>query len=257
MSSIYFNHIPRTGGTTLSRMFYNSGISTSGLNILNPEVSFFQKKPFNKETVCSSDLIMGHYGTAPLIFNNKIDTITFLRNPVNQVVSMFCKLKYESNRSNTNPPVFDIFRFSEFKNDPATLFREWLYDKRAQDYTNNGQIFNLINTSYPYNYDPITKEKVDKGTQITVTNENAKDVIDSLLFLGNTENLYDGYTSIIDIINKRFGTDLAKVKEAIICNDIDESKHVLSTLNKTEISYILEKNSIDNYYWEKSLNNKK
>ena len=246
MKSIYFNHIPRTGGTTLSRMLQNSGIGRCGLNVFTTE------KDFNSESVYKSDLIMGHYGIAPSILNPDIDTITFLRNPVEQVVSMFSKLNYESQKQNNNTKIFDVFRSSKFKNDPANLFREWLYDERATEYTNNGQIYNLINTRYPYLYDPKTGEKLNRETQICVTKENAKEKIESLLFIGSTENIYEGYSRVLDIVNSRFGVSLQRLQRAGVYNGISETKKVLDTLSKSEIDYILEKNSIDNYYWEQA-----
>ncbi len=249
MKSIYFNHIPRTGGTTLSRMLHNSGINRCGLNVFTPETSFNKDKEFNKETIYQSNLIMGHYGIAPSVLNPDIDIITFLRNPIHQVVSMFSKLNYESQNLNNNAAIFEIFRSSKFKNDPVSLFREYLYDERAREHTHNGQIYNLINTRYPYLYDPITKDKADRETSIPVTAENAKEKIESLLFLGNTENMYDGYLSIIDIINSRFGTTLQKLSRAGVYNSINETKDVLSTLSQSEIDYIIDKNSIDYYYW--------
>jgi hypothetical protein len=250
MKSIYFNHIPRTGGTTLSRMLHNSGINKCGLNVFNP---LDYDKVSIESNILKSNLIMGHYGIAPSIFYPEIDTITFLRNPVNQVVSMFSKLNYESKNSEINAKIFEVFRLSKFKDDPANLFREWLYDERSVEYTNNGQIYNLINTRYPYLYDPETKETVDRETQILVTKENAKEAIDSLLFLGNTENIYDGYSTVVDIINSRFGTSLNKLQKAGIYNSINETKDILSTLSRSEIDHILERSSIDYHYWEQSL----
>jgi hypothetical protein len=253
MKSIYFNHIPRTGGTTLSRMLHNSGINRCGLNVFTPETSVNQNKEFSKESISESNLVMGHYGIAPSILNPEIDTVTFLRNPVNQVVSMFAKLNHESQTSDQNASIFEIFRSSKFKNDPLNLFREWLYDERSAEYTNNGQIYNLINTRHPYLYDPGTGKEVVQETQILVTDQNAKQVIESLLFLGTTENIYIGYSHIVDIINTRFGVRLNKLHRSGVYNGISETKDVLETLNKSEIDYILEKNSIDNYYWEKAL----
>ena len=256
MKSIYFNHIPRTGGTTLSRMLHNSGINRCGLNIFTPETSAHNNIDFNKLNINQSDLIMGHYGIAPLILKSEIDTITFLRNPVHQVVSMFSKLNHESQNLQNNARIFNVFRMSKFKDDPVRLFREWIYDERATEYTHNGQIYNLINTRHPYMYDPETKEAVGKETQVIVTKENAKEAIGSLLFLGNTENIYVGYTKIIDIINVRFHKDLKKLHRAGIYNSINDSKGILETLTKSETDYILEKSSIDYYYWEISQNTK-
>lgn len=251
MQSLYFNHIPRTGGTTLSRMLHNSGINKCGLNV-------FTSNNFNKDSIeiemSQSHLIMGHYGIAPSIFNPNIDTITLLRNPVNQVVSMFSKLNYESKVSNVNAKIFEVFRLSKFKDDPINLFREWLYDDRSKEYTNNGQIYNLLNTRYPYLYDPTTKNNADKETQILVTNKNAKEAVESLLFLGSTENLYYGYLKIVDIIDSRFGTKLTKLQKSGIYNGISDTKEILATLSKSEKQYILESNSIDNQYWEQALN---
>ena len=105
-------------------------------------------------------------------------------------------------------------------------------------------------------YDPETKEAVGKETQVIVTKENAKEAIGSLLFLGNTENIYVGYTKIIDIINVRFHKDLKKLHRAGIYNSINDSKGILETLTKSETDYILEKSSIDYYYWEISQNTK-
>jgi hypothetical protein len=250
MNSIYFNHIPRTGGTTLSRMLQNSGINKCGLNIFSPQTSNYLGKEFNESNICQSNLVMGHYGIAPSIFNSDIDTVTFLRNPVDQVVSMFAKLNNESKDLDKKAKVFEVFRSSKYKEDPISLFREWLYDERSTEYTNNGQIYNLINTRYPYMYDPVTKEKIDKETEIVVTEENAKEKMQSLLFVGKTENLYDGYSKIIDIINERFGTSLSKLQRAGVYNGINQTKDVVKTLTESEISYILDKNSIDRYYWE-------
>jgi hypothetical protein len=253
MKSIYFNHIPRTGGTTLSRMLHNSGINRCGLSIFTPETSFNQNKEFNKTNICKSNLVMGHYGIAPSIFNPDIETVTFLRNPIEQVVSMFAKLNYESQTSDQNATIFEVFRFSKFKNDPANLFREWLYDERSKEYTNNGQIYNLVNTRYPYLYDVETGMDADQETQTIVTNENAKEKIESLLFLGTTENIYRGYVQIVDIINNGFGVSLNKLQRSGVYNGINETKDILKTLSKAEKDYILDKNSIDNYYWEKAL----
>ena len=253
MKSIYFNHIPRTGGTTISRMLHNSGINKFGLKIFTPETSLIKDKEFNSQNISQSNLIMGHYGIAPSIFNSDIDTVTFLRNPVNQVVSMFSKLNQESQDLNNEATIFELFRLSQFKNDPINLFREWLYDERSSEYTNNGQIYNLINTRYPYLYDIKTGEKTDKETHTHVTKENAKEKIDSLLFLGTTENIYHGYTQIIDIVNSRFDVNLKKLTKSGIYNGINETKMVLDTLSKSEIEHILEKNSIDNHYWEQAL----
>ena len=255
MNSIYFNHIPRTGGTTLSRMLHNSGINRCGLNIFTPETSIKNNKNFNESDIIESNLIMGHYGIAPSIFNPEIDTITFLRNPVNQVVSMFTKLNYESQTSDINARVFEVFRLSKFKNDPLNLFREWLYDQRSIEYTHNGQIYNLINTRHPYLYDPIAKTAMDRETHVVVTETNAKEKMDSLMFLGNTENLYDGYIRIVDIINNRFNVSLIKLQRAGVYNGIKETKDILGSLSKSEIAYILDKSSIDFHYWEVSQNN--
>lgn len=252
MKSIYFNHIPRTGGTTLSRMLHNSGINKCGLNIFNSETSFYQNKNFNEENVLASDIVMGHYGMAPEMFNSDIDTITFLRNPVDQVVSMFCKLNHESQNLNNEAAIFDVFRLSKFKDDSVELFREWLFDKRSNEYTHNGQIYNLINTRYPYLYDPVTKKVTGTETRVLVTPENAKEKIDSLLFLGSTENIYEGYIKVIDTINNRFKTDLKKLQKAGIYNGASETKTILMTLSKVEIDYILSKSPIDNHYWQMS-----
>jgi hypothetical protein len=252
MRSIYFNHIPRTGGTTLSRMLHNSGINKCGLNVFTPETSIKNNKDVDESDIIKSNLIMGHYGIAPSIFNPEIDTITFLRNPVNQVVSMFTKLNHESKTSEINARIFEVFRLSKFKNDPINLFREWLYDQRAIEYTHNGQIHNLINTRYPYLYDPITKTAMDRETHVLVTDTNAKEKMDSLLFLGNTENLYNGYIRIVDIVNNRFNVSLTKLQRAGVYNGINETKDVLDSLSKSEIDYILDKNSIDLHYWEVS-----
>ena len=249
MKSIYFNHIPRTGGTAVSIMLYSSGIGLYGLKVFTQEIASYQKKEFNHTNLSKSDLIMGHYGIAPSIMNPDLDTITFLRNPVEQVVSMFSKLYKESQSQEINSIDFNLIRLSKFKDDPINLFREWLYDEKSKAYTNNGQISNLINTRYPYLYDIDTKEVVAKQTDITVTESNAKEKMESLLFVGVTENLHEGYIKIVDIINDRFNINLLKSNKIGRDNSISTTDDILGTLNKEEIDYILAKNSIDNYYW--------
>jgi len=212
-------------------------------------MSAYQKKEFNHTNLSNSDIIMGHYGIAPSIINPSIDTITFLRNPVDQIVSMFSKLYKESQSQEANSIDFNLIRLSKFKDDPVNLFREWLYDEKSKRYTNNGQISNLINTRYPYLYDIDTKEVSDMETDIEVTESNAKEKIESLLFIGATENLYEGYIKVIDIINDRFNINLLKSNKIGKHNSIGTTNDILSTLNKEEIDYILAKNSIDNYYW--------
>lgn len=250
MKSIYINHIPRTGGTTLSRMLYSSGIGNTKLNVFTPQISAYQKKEFNKENILNSDLIMGHYGIAPNILSSNIDTIAFLRNPINQISSMFSKLYKESQDLNNTSIDLDLLRSSKFKNDPINLFNEWLHDESSKNYTNNGQIHNLINTRHPYLYDIDTGQKINAETQNDVNEINAKNKINSLLFLGSTENIYDGYEKIIDIINNRFNTNLSKYHKKRIDNSIDITDTIILNMTKKNIDYILEKNSIDLNYWQ-------
>lgn len=253
MSAIYINHIPRTGGTTLSRMLYSSGIGNLDLNVFTPQISAYQKKEFNEENILNSNLIMGHYGIAPNIFNPNIKTIAFLRNPVNQVVSMFSKLYLESQNLSNKSIDFDILRSSIYKDNENELFREWLYSNKSNMYTNNGQIYNLINTKYPYTYDPKTKNKMQYETTNIVDYENAKNAIESLEFLGTTENIYDGYGIIIDIINKEFNVNLFKKYRKGRDNSIKYTENILNSLNKNEIDYIISLNPIDYMYWEQAL----
>ena len=253
MNSIYINHIPRTGGTTLSRMLYSSGIGNLNLNVFTPQISAYQKKEFNEQNIINSNLIMGHYGIAPNIFNPNIKTIAFLRDPVNQVVSMFSKLYLESQNPLNQSIDFDIMRSSINKNNEVELFIEWLFDDRSNMYTNNGQIYNLINTKYPYTYDQVTKNKTSNETTNIVNDKNAAEAISSLIFLGTTENIYKGYEKIIDLINEEFNVKLFKKYRKGTDNSIPYTQNILKSLGKSEIDYIKSSSSIDYMHWENAL----
>ena len=80
---LYFNHIPRTGGTTLSILLKNAFIS-------NKKNVYEKSMPIlNKQEISGYDLVIGHMGTYPNTILDNVDSVSIIRNPVDRLLSFY------------------------------------------------------------------------------------------------------------------------------------------------------------------------
>jgi len=121
---IYFSHVPRTSGTSVSNAVYNAFCKE--LRILpKPYIEqfdpFFNKKidktnyqSFLKECHLNVDFFYGHHFSNPYIepYNENLETFSIIRNPLERSISEFCYNNNNVSHSDwTNNKIYEIKDF--------------------------------------------------------------------------------------------------------------------------------------------------
>lgn len=252
MKSLYFMHIPATGGEFVR----DSMVSAAAANNLSFYTSNQAPHP---STLESQIIISGHFGSYPTDNIPGIDTAVLIRNPIDRCISHFNDIhdvmlaerqEYISISNYFDRLKFYLFEDPNFTNqsnmqsrficnsaDP-TIFDETKY---------NGVIYKI-------NHDERNKPG---GFSWFIPNDNttlsfAKERVDSFYAAGTLDNL-DSFMQKINIwfndnynINISYDTNLIVNESVVMFNDIAyRTSELKSMLSSDEIDKVVQNNSID------------
>lgn len=257
-NSIYFNHIPKTGGTYFIESLIKAGVENFNINIYNTK-SDKNTGNFTVEKINKSNFIYGHFGIGPNIINNKIKTMTLVRNPVDRIISLFAgfyrmnldDLKIDNLTEEVYPYIH--FKTHKDKNDPVKMFDFWLNNPIYLNEIKNDQCFFLTQPHYPGEFDPQTLEKLPSNVFNSIqesTFDNAKKMIDSMIIVGRQEDLSKFIEQAFLLINKELNLNLINPKIPYKINENPLTKHIKKSATKQQIDKIINLNDIDFQIWE-------
>lgn len=189
---IYFNHIPKTAGTSLrhslSRLFDPTKC--------RPEWFLEDYLKVPKNNLNEVDFLAGHFGAYPLkLHPRKLQTITFLRDPVQRSHSHFLHIQ-----NDLEHPANQIVRemtFSEFINSDLSEIELLNYQARFIGFSSIDDHLKILSSTG--NRPALTNKLFSRKLL-----EQAKSTLNSGLFVGITE----AYTESVDILSKCMGAPI-------------------------------------------------
>ena len=254
MSQIYFNHIPRTGGTYINFCLHEAGIKNIQNN--NEPIKILQPGRIGKESgitpddIMNSNFIIGHFATLPNLIIPNLKTVSILRDPVKRVVSEFSMFYYLQTELNKKHD--DLF-FQKFENNKIEMFKYWYREKNNQNIQSN----NLLNPIFYGVY-------VNDGTSLGICEESLwnkphtkdvnfndiKNAINNLSVVGVNEKINNFINDFFTLINKEFNANIVNPEIQDIFNSTKISKEIYDSLDKDIINDIININNIDFQAWE-------
>jgi len=255
VSTVYFNHMPRTGGTHLIESLKKSNffnLVTIYNTNMNPELK--------KENMFNADFIHGHAGYGPNLINKEIKTITLLRNPIERVCSYFAIL-YEL----VNDPEFDPSGFMDNKDnfytvitthqdskDPIKMFDYWLNHTKYSTTKSNEQSYSLV---FPRKQPIVNKilKNVTPYTELPKQNLSRDMVLENfakLSLVGTTEEMDKFLEKCFNFLNLEFNLNLKNPNILNETNNSDLTNIIFKSLSDSQIEKITEMNSIDFEIWK-------
>ena len=257
MYSLYFNHVPKTGGTYIMSSLIKAG--------LLDYVNFFDlasKDNVDIEDVKDKNFIAGHYGTYINSLKPNVKSFTILRNPIKRTISLYSTM-YELYLKNPEDKKslyefesqYRSFLTHKHNDDPYKLLDYWLNDPGFAEEVSNNQSSYLVNSKIFLMYYGDTKKTTkfklsDDINHKEINFNNVKESLDSMILIGTLENLNTFKDSLFEIVNKNFECNLTDINPEKEENVSDLSKYLYGKLNKSQINQIEELNSIDFEAWE-------
>lgn len=257
---LYFNHIPRTGGTSLGILLKHA--------FVNSKKNVYEKSMpvLNPKEISGYDLIIGHMGTYPNTVINNLDTISIVRNPIDRLLSFYI---HGSSWISKTEKYKDITKFEE-------NLKYWLFDDELNNTKDNLQskmicnnvdidIINNLNkntqsgvldlASYIQNTQTIIWGVDTKTPDINTLNSS----VENLSVFGTTENFEIFKNNLRKFLLEKYIIELKDNKTHPITanqsyryiNDKPYNVDILKKLlSSSEVKRLEEMNSVDMGVWE-------
>jgi hypothetical protein len=237
---IYFNHIPKTGGTFLSETIENS----SKLKVYFVDDS----SEINLKRLSYCDLLTGHLGIDPNVIIKNIKTFTLIRHPVDRLISHYSNFVEE--HRNSKKKLYD--------------FNNWLFDDDKDFFIKtNFQSKCLTNPrEFPYlelkDLEAPRNNYFKKGFGIknVETNfENAFQYLQNCELVLINEKIIDQALDIANLLNIDFKSfyKTINIKNPKLINK--NSQSIREQINTEQYNKIIKLNDIDmeiyNYFYFK------
>ena len=216
---LFFLHIPRTGGTTVDKIFSNNIHSNNILSIYK-DFEYKKYREINSNNLVNIKYITGHLLLSnynPFMFYNiEVDVFTFLRNPVSRLISEY--IFYKTWKDNH---LYKIINENNVSFSEYLLSNNNILKYRGKNFMTrciSGKSF--IFNKYPYSALAVAKKNIDKKFKFIGILEK---FAESIFLLGKIFNL----SNIFFEQNNKLRPDL---KNCISDND----KDIALELNKAD-----------------------
>ena len=245
LAKVYFNHIPKTGGTFL---IHNILKSLKDINFNFSLYTMGDRGISIKEDIVGSDLIMGHLGIEPNLYLHELETFTIIRNPIDRVISNY------------------LMVYDDIKQSSISHFNTWIFNDDVGYLTKNNLQSRFLTTerrkdleetffvnSYANNYSQMMKgHRLVQENGFGINNypvkyEIAKAYLNKCSFVLQTESLQNEINKVFDLIDSKWNI---KTKRPSTNKKKQKSSDFKKLLNKKQINKIISLNDVDMKIWE-------
>jgi len=249
---LYFNHIPRTGGTKVMDLLTKGGIQT--------QLKCYDRGTFPTfKEAQAADFLFGHYGDLTNLGLPDLKTATVIRNPIEQVVSVFANIynlalttKTDFTKLTTKDNFYTTLRTHADKDDPIKMFEHWLNLEYFLNVKSNAQSYALTSEINQPSINPKTESIIWNAPKEKkeFTKEDVIKKASELALVGTTENLANFLDNLFTLIYETFNIRLHNfdVKEVVNGNTL--TSILLKNLNKDQKNKLEGLNTIDFALWE-------
>jgi hypothetical protein len=255
IKQIYFNHIPRTGGTYVNFSLRLAGIKNIKYNDVVIKTLTTEEDYNDKITnivpndIINSNFITGHLSILPNVLVDNLKTVTIFRDPVKRIVSDFAMTYHLINNIKTISN--DLFPKQE-NNNIKQMFFNWCNLNINQNVQSN----NLINPVFYAIYENDKRKTIcDTKLWEQINNKevnflNIKNAIDDLKVVGINEKIDIFINDFFNLINKEFNSNIKNPYLQDRVNSTKMSSILYNELTDKEIDSIINLNSVDFQAWE-------